>query len=150
MLLSPRADPAADAPSAIRTIQAGRTFRGRLAPARHSQISERVSGVICAKSGGPDGQRRHDIIVLDAHDPVRHGGTGRTIDWQRAARVAATRRVLLAGGLTAANVGEAIRTVRPYGVDVASGIEQQPGIKDAQAMQAFVTAVRTADEGRTA
>ena len=85
-------------------------------------------------------------VVLDAHDPVRHGGTGRTIDWDRAARVAARRRVLLAGGLTPANVGDAVRTVRPYGVDVASGIEDRPGIKDAQAMRAFVTAVRQADQ----
>jgi phosphoribosylanthranilate isomerase len=85
-------------------------------------------------------------IVLDAHDPLRHGGTGRTIDWERAARVAATRRLLLAGGLTPANVGDAIRTVRPYGVDVASGIEERPGIKSTQAMAAFVTAVRKADQ----
>jgi phosphoribosylanthranilate isomerase len=84
-------------------------------------------------------------IVLDAHDPVRHGGTGRTIDWDRAARVAATRRVLLAGGLTPANVADAIRKVRPYGVDVASGIEDRPGIKNAESMRAFVTAVREAE-----
>ena len=85
-------------------------------------------------------------VVLDAHDPVRHGGTGRTIDWDRAARVAESRRVLLAGGLTPVNVADAIRKVRPYGVDVASGIEDRPGIKDAQAMRAFVTAVRQADQ----
>ena len=84
-------------------------------------------------------------IVLDAHDPVHHGGTGRTIDWARAAAVAATRRVLLAGGLTAANVGAAIGQVRPFGVDVASGIEDRPGVKNAQAMKAFVAAVREAD-----
>ena len=85
-------------------------------------------------------------VVLDAHDPVRHGGTGRTIDWSRAAAVAARRRVLLAGGLTANNVADAIRQVRPFGVDVASGIEDQPGIKNAQAMTAFVAAVREAGE----
>jgi phosphoribosylanthranilate isomerase len=85
-------------------------------------------------------------IVLDAHDPIRHGGTGRTIDWARAAQVAARRRVLLAGGLTPANVGEAIGQVRPFGVDVASGIEDQPGIKNARAMHAFVAAVREADQ----
>ena len=79
--------------------------------------------------------------------PERHGGTGRTIDWDRAATVAAARRVVLAGGLTPANVGDAIRTVRPYGVDVASGIEDRPGIKNAHAMQAFVppSARRTID-----
>jgi phosphoribosylanthranilate isomerase len=85
-------------------------------------------------------------LVLDAHDPVRHGGTGRTIDWSRAAAVAARRRTILAGGLTVANVATAISQVRPFGVDVASGIEDQPGIKNAQAMKAFVTAVREADQ----
>lgn len=85
-------------------------------------------------------------VVLDAHDPVRHGGTGRTIDWRRAAAVAATRRVMLAGGLTPDNVADAIRQVRPFGVDVASGIEDRPGIKNAQAMTAFVAAVRKAGE----
>jgi phosphoribosylanthranilate isomerase len=85
------------------------------------------------------------MMVLDAHDPVRHGGTGRTIDWQRAARVASGRKMLLAGGLTAANVGDAIRQVRPFGVDVASGIEERPGIKSAAAMTSFIAAVREAD-----
>lgn len=85
-------------------------------------------------------------LLLDAHDPERHGGTGRTIDWAGAARIASTRRVILAGGLTPANVAEAIRHVRPYGVDVASGIEEAPGVKDAETMRAFVTAVREADQ----
>lgn len=84
-------------------------------------------------------------LVLDAHDPVRHGGTGRTIEWDRAAAVAVRRPVWLAGGLTPANVGAAIRQVHPHGVDVASGIEERPGIKNAQAMMAFVAAVREAD-----
>lgn len=82
------------------------------------------------------------VLVLDAHDPQRHGGTGQTIDWTRAATIAARRRVLLAGGLTPANVAEAVRLVRPFGVDVASGIESRPGIKDPIAMQNFITRVR--------
>jgi phosphoribosylanthranilate isomerase len=89
---------------------------------------------------------REATLVLDAHDPVRHGGTGQTIDWARAAEVAAVRRVLLAGGLTPANVGVAINHVRPFGVDVASGIEDRPGVKNAQAMKAFVAAVRKAEQ----
>jgi phosphoribosylanthranilate isomerase len=93
-----------------------------------------------------DGVAPQLTIVLDAHDPERHGGTGQTIDWQRAAVIAARRRVLLAGGLTPDNVGRAIRQVRPHGVDVASGIEERPGIKSARAMTAFVTAVREASE----
>jgi phosphoribosylanthranilate isomerase len=84
-------------------------------------------------------------VLLDVHDAERHGGTGRTIDWRRAAAVAAARPVWLAGGLTPANVAEAIRTVRPVGVDVASGIEERPGVKSADAMRAFVAAVREAE-----
>lgn len=83
-------------------------------------------------------------VLLDAHDPVRHGGTGQAVDWARAAAIAARRRVLLAGGLTPTNVRDAIRVVQPYGVDVASGVEEQPGIKDVQKMRAFVAAVRDA------
>lgn len=81
-------------------------------------------------------------VLLDAHDAVHFGGTGRTIDWARAAAVASKRRVVLAGGLTPANVGTAVRVVRPYAVDVASGVECAPGIKDQAAMRAFVDAVR--------
>ena len=82
------------------------------------------------------------LLLLDAHDPERHGGTGRTINWKRAATIAAQRQIVLAGGLHADNVADAIRTVRPYGVDVASGIEERPGIKSADAMRAFVARVR--------
>ena len=83
-------------------------------------------------------------ILLDAYDPERHGGTGRTIDWDAARTFAESRRVMLAGGLTADNVAEAIRRARPYGVDVSSGIEVRPGIKDESKMRAFANAVRTA------
>jgi len=69
-------------------------------------------------------------VLLDAHDPVRRGGTGRTIDWSVAAAVAARRRTILSGGLTAANVGEAVTRVRPYMIDVSSGVESTPGVKD--------------------
>lgn len=82
-------------------------------------------------------------LLLDAHDPTRHGGTGRTIDWTRAEILARReRRVVLAGGLTADNIGEAIARVRPYGVDTASGVEAAPGVKSAVRMKAFVDAVR--------
>jgi phosphoribosylanthranilate isomerase len=87
----------------------------------------------------------HGAVLLDAHDDVLHGGTGKTVDWDRAAAVARTRSVILAGGLTAANVGEAIRTVRPYGVDVASGVEERPGVKSHLRLRHFVDAVRRAN-----
>ena len=69
-------------------------------------------------------------LLLDAHDVYRRGGTGRTIDWSAAAAIASRRRVLLAGGLTPENVGEAVGRVRPSGIDVSSGVEASPGIKD--------------------
>ena len=81
-------------------------------------------------------------VLVDAHDPVRRGGTGITIDWQAVAPIAARRPVILAGGLKPENVGEAIALARPAGVDVSSGVETAPGIKDPERMAAFVAAVR--------
>lgn len=83
-------------------------------------------------------------VLLDARDPERRGGTGRTVDWEIAAAVAAERRVFLAGGLGAANVGAAIRTVRPYGLDVSSGVESAPGRKDPALLGAFFDEVARA------
>ena len=83
-----------------------------------------------------------DTVLLDALDPVRHGGTGKTVNFSRAAAIAARRRIVLAGGLTPQNVGEAIRTVKPYAVDVASGVETEPGIKDPVKLRAFAAAVK--------
>lgn len=70
------------------------------------------------------------LLLIDAHDPKRRGGTGEKADWDAAARVARTRRVVLAGGLNAGNIRDAIATVAPFGVDVSSGVETSPGIKD--------------------
>ena len=70
------------------------------------------------------------LVLIDAHDPVHHGGTGRTADWATAAQVAAVRPILLAGGLAASNVTAAINAVHPWGIDVSSGLETSPGIKD--------------------
>jgi phosphoribosylanthranilate isomerase len=83
-----------------------------------------------------------ETILLDAHDPVLHGGTGRTVDFDRAASIAKRRRIVLAGGLTPANVRDAINVVKPYAVDVASGVEAEPGIKDPAKLRAFITAVK--------
>jgi phosphoribosylanthranilate isomerase len=80
-------------------------------------------------------------VLLDAHDPVRRGGTGRTIDWTLAASVAERRETILSGGLNAANVAEAIKQVRPYMVDVSSGVESAPGRKDPDKLRAFFSAI---------
>ena len=78
------------------------------------------------------------FILLDARDPVKHGGTGQTVDWARAAPLARTRALFLAGGLTPDNVRQAIATVRPMAVDVASGVESAPGIKDHDKLRQFI------------
>jgi phosphoribosylanthranilate isomerase len=83
-----------------------------------------------------------DLVLLDARDPVKRGGTGKTVDWRRAALIAKMRRVILAGGLTPSNVRQAISEVRPYAVDVASGVESQPGIKDHGLLRAFMAAAK--------
>ena len=82
------------------------------------------------------------LPLLDVHDPVRRGGTGRTIDWTLAAEVAAARPVVLSGGLHAGNVVEAIRIVRPYAIDVSSGVEEAPGRKDPAKLRSLFAAVR--------
>ena len=71
-------------------------------------------------------------------------GQGQTVDWQRAAELVSRGRMLLAGGLNAENVAEAIHSVRPWGVDVSSGVESAPGKKDARRIADFVAAVREA------
>ena len=80
-------------------------------------------------------------LLLDVHDPATRGGTGRTIDWTAAADVAAQRKILLAGGLTPDNVADAVARVRPFGIDVSSGVERAPGIKDPQRLLALFEAV---------
>ena len=81
------------------------------------------------------------MVLLDVHDPVRRGGTGQTIDWARAAGIAAEQPIVLAGGLNADNVATALAHVRPFGIDVSSGVERAPGIKDRDRLQALFEAI---------
>jgi phosphoribosylanthranilate isomerase len=85
--------------------------------------------------------------LLDARVPGARGGTGATFDWQLLRGRVWSRPILLAGGLTPANVAEAVRLVRPYGVDTSSGVERAPGVKDPARVRAFVAAARAAEEG---
>ncbi len=82
------------------------------------------------------------VPLLDAADRERRGGTGRRIDWIQASRAAALRPIILSGGLAPETVGEAIRAVRPAAVDVSSGVEEAPGLKNATRMAQFIDAVR--------
>lgn len=88
------------------------------------------------------------LFLMDAADPVRRGGTGRTIDWRRAASAARTRRIVLAGGLTPDNVADAVETVRPFGVDVSSGVEDAPGVKNQDKVARFLVSARSVRDER--
>ena len=81
------------------------------------------------------------LLLVDVHDPEKRGGTGRTVDWSAAAGIATQRHILLAGGLTPDNVAEAVASVRPFGIDVSSGVERSPGVKDHRRLRALFEAV---------
>lgn len=83
-------------------------------------------------------------FVLDGHSPGQQGGQGKAFDWSRAPQDLG-RPIIVAGGLHAGNVGDAIRAVHPWAVDLASGVESTPGIKDAGKLRAFFAAVAEAD-----
>ena len=84
-------------------------------------------------------------LLMDAYHPHQHGGTGILADLALARTLAPRLRLMLAGGLTPETVGPAIEQVRPWGVDVSSGVEQTPGVKDHARVWDFVQAVRVAD-----
>lgn len=83
-------------------------------------------------------------FLLDSYDPIMHGGTGKTFDWGKVGELTEPQqaRLVLAGGLTPDNVREAIEVVRPFGVDVSSGVEASKGIKDSYKMKLFIEGVR--------
>jgi len=91
---------------------------------------------------GFQGQANVRGFVIDAYSDQAYGGTGQTVDWALAQEVARSAPIILAGGLTPENVAEAIKTVRPYGVDVSSGVEKTPGKKDPDKVKAFIEAAR--------
>jgi phosphoribosylanthranilate isomerase len=83
-------------------------------------------------------------FLLDSYHENLRGGTGETFDWHLAVVAKTFGRVILAGGLTPTNVGEAVKLVQPYGVDVAGGVEKEKGIKDHNKMKKFIAEVRKA------
>lgn len=94
-----------------------------------------------------DMERYHDVsILLETYSPVQAGGTGSAFPWEIALRAKEKRGFVLSGGLTPSNVGEAIKTLKPWGVDVCSGVEVTPGKKDLLKMKDFIKETRKADE----
>ena len=128
----------------------GAQLHGREPASEVRHVKERVPRVIQAFSAGDPGiatvvEGGADVVMLDAAEP----GSGRVFDWALAEGVPAGMRLLLAGGLTPDNVADAIRRVRPWGVDVATGVETEPrsGRKDPARLRRFIETVRaTADE----
>ena len=121
-------------------------LHGDEVPASYARVPGRVIKAVAVREGqdclAAVAAMSDDVtVLLDAHDPVKRGGTGRTIDWTQAASAARLRPVILSGGLTSGNVGDALRTVRPYAVDVSSGVESSPGIKDPEKLRALFAAV---------
>jgi len=86
------------------------------------------------------------IPLLDTYSKSTQGGTGKTFDWHQAIDIANKQPIILAGGLTPENVDLAIKTVRPFAVDVSSGVEKAKGLKDHKKISAFIKQVRSTDQ----
>lgn len=126
----------------IRAVQ----LHGHETPAMARRLRAHFSVIIVALSAGDFNLGRFDeyqadALLLDAPSP----GSGEVFDWKLAEGLPQNRRVILAGGLTPENVAMGIETVRPWGVDVASGVEASPGVKDLRKVQRFIRNARAAD-----
>jgi phosphoribosylanthranilate isomerase len=122
---------------------AGAQLHGDETPDDVSEVAEKLQVIKAlrpargSKPGDLNRYRNAAAVLLDAAGTGKYGGSGETTDWEFAREAAKSHRVILAGGLTPENVGEAIRNVRPYAVDVASGVESKPGKKDVGKLREF-------------
>ena len=120
-------------------------LHGHESPEDCCWVAERVPVTIRALPAGSSDLERFDefgadILLLDSQEP----GSGQVFDWTLASEIPSNRRVVLAGGLDPGNVGRAIQLLDPFGVDVSTGVEREPGLKDPRLMRAFVQAARDA------
>ena len=108
-------------------------------------LGRRVIKVV--KMGGPDKAGLNGypkaMLLLDTYSPDRAGGTGRTFDWNEAVDIARQRPVILAGGLKPENAASAVNIVKPYAVDVSSGVEKEPGRKDHAKIEHFINRAKS-------
>ena len=121
-------------------------LHGRETPEQTQWVRRRVPMVIKAFAAGDGTVRRArdhgtDVVMIDAPSP----GSGQVFDWRLCEGVPPGARLLLAGGLTPDNVGDAIAQVKPWGVDVVTGVEASPGHKDARLLRTFLAAARAAE-----
>jgi phosphoribosylanthranilate isomerase len=133
-----------EAPEFIKHFE-GRAFKA-LRPQSQAEAETLIQKYISLLLPTPsDARRSHAILpdfLIDAYHPTLYGGTGHVTDWTMAANIARQHSIMLAGSLTPANVVEAIRAVRPWGVDVSSGVEAEKGKKDLEKVRAFVKAAK--------
>ncbi|MAF54574.1 MAG: phosphoribosylanthranilate isomerase [Deltaproteobacteria bacterium] len=87
-----------------------------------------------------------ETFLLDAYSKTHYGGSGQKIDWELASTVSAMGKLILAGGLAPENVADAVNKVRPWGVDVCSGVESEPGIKDLLKVKEFINNIRNSGD----
>jgi phosphoribosylanthranilate isomerase len=123
----------------------GVQMHGKETPSEVEWVRKRVQFVIRAYAAGAPAladasQSAADVVLIDSPDP----GSGKVFDWRLAEGAPRGKRIILAGGLTPENVGEAIKLVRPWGVDVSTGVEYKPGRKDPAKMRLFIAAAREA------
>jgi phosphoribosylanthranilate isomerase len=120
-------------------------LHGHETPNEAKIIRQKVQALIVAFPAGSKSIDRFDDYHADAlMIDAPHPGSGEVFDWTLADGIPSNRRLILAGGLTPANVAEAIATVKPWGVDVASGVEAAPGVKDPRRMLAFIRRAKAA------
>jgi phosphoribosylanthranilate isomerase len=121
-------------------------FHGEESPAEVARFGDRAIKALRLRSADDlsmlDDYPGAYAILLDTWDPALRGGTGARSDWGLAARASCKARVILAGGLDPTNVGRAMAEVRPFGIDVSSGVEIGPGIKDYELMRDFAYEVK--------
>jgi phosphoribosylanthranilate isomerase len=119
-------------------------------PARHFLNARRELELLATSLGNQESDRRFNAIFLDSGTSKEPGGTGKTFDWQQARQMARVLgdsgfSLVVAGGLTPDNVTDAIRILKPWGVDVVSGVESSPGKKNPEKVRAFISAVRRSE-----
>jgi len=131
-----------DAPPVILLALAGRAYKAL----RPRDMNEALDGAHSFAANTPRDERLPALLV-DAYHPQLYGGTGEQASEDVArAVITVAPRVMLAGGLTPENVAARVRAIRPWGVDVASGVERAPGVKDMDRVRAFIAATRAADQ----
>jgi phosphoribosylanthranilate isomerase len=131
-----------DEPPEVIAALNGRAFKAfRGIGERHAEFA---ASPLSLSGRGAGGEGRIPAFLIDAYSPTHYGGTGHIADWRAAQPLAQQYPFFLAGGLTPENVAEAITQVQPWGVDVASGVESAPGVKDHAKVKRFIESAKGA------